>query len=390
MKRLGPFLGAVVLFVASCVGVNLHCKNQVIQKQEVLTYYNTDSRNFSLTAMAEVLNDDTIAVFGSSELSASDDVAYPPSLFQNGNSDFNMILIGRGSMQSLHHAISVGALASEIPNKKAVLIVSPQWFTSSHLSSEAYASRFSERMYVEFLRNNAISYETKVRVNERVKSLMSSDAKQLERIEKYEKIYLKHTLNPITYVEMGIYNWFMDVKQNYTLSKEIEDYSVNHDEDIVKSAEIDWSSLLYEAITVGEAECTNNSFYIYDDYYNQYVKDALETRRGGDKTASYLVSPEYNDFRLFLEVCKETGISPLVVNIPVNGLWYDWTEFPKEDREAYYQNIRNICAEYEVEMADFADKEYEEYFLKDIMHLGWKGWVYLDEAVYNFYKQDMQ
>jgi len=118
MKRLGPFLGAVVLFVASCVGVNLHCKNQVIQKQEVLTYYNTDSRNFSLTAMAEVLNDDTIAIFGSSELSASDDVAYPPSLFQNGNSDFNMILIGRGSMQSLHHAISVGALASEIPNKK--------------------------------------------------------------------------------------------------------------------------------------------------------------------------------------------------------------------------------------------------------------------------------
>lgn len=42
---------------------------------------------------------------------------------------------------------------------------------------------------------------------------------------------------------------------------------------------------------------------------------------------------------------------------------------------------------YEVELADFSDKEYEEYFLRDIMHLGWKGWVYLDEAVYQFYKQ---
>ena len=38
-------------------------------------------------------------------------------------------------------------------------------------------------------------------------------------------------------------------------------------------------------------------------------------------------------------------------------------------------------------MADFSNKEYEEYFLKDIMHLGWKGWVYLDDKVYQFYKK---
>jgi len=40
-----------------------------------------------------------------------------------------------------------------------------------------------------------------------------------------------------------------------------------------------------------------------------------------------------------------------------------------------------------VKTADFSDKEYEKYFLKDIMHMGWKGWVYFDEAVFNFYNQ---
>ncbi|MRA75355.1 hypothetical protein GH868_28020, partial [Bacillus thuringiensis] len=25
-------------------------------------------------------------------------------------------------------------------------------------------------------------------------------------------------------------------------------------------------------------------------------------------------------------------------------------------------------------------------FLKDHMHLGWKGWVYIDEAIQQFYK----
>lgn len=88
-----------------------------------------------------------------------------------------------------------------------------------------------------------------------------------------------------------------------------------------------------------------------------------------------------------MDVCRETDITPLIVSIPVNGRWYDWTGFPKEDREGYYKNIREICQEYQVELADFSDKEYEPYFLKDIMHLGWKGWVYLDEAVYEFYKK---
>lgn len=40
---------------------------------------------------------------------------------------------------------------------------------------------------------------------------------------------------------------------------------------------------------------------------------------------------------------------------------------------------------YNVKLADFSQKEYEIYFLRDIMHLGWKGWVYLDRAVYEFY-----
>ncbi|MHA4074727.1 D-alanyl-lipoteichoic acid biosynthesis protein DltD, partial [Bacillus cereus] len=28
----------------------------------------------------------------------------------------------------------------------------------------------------------------------------------------------------------------------------------------------------------------------------------------------------------------------------------------------------------------------DKYFLKDHMHLGWKGWVYIDEAIQQFYK----
>ncbi|PEC93295.1 hypothetical protein CON17_30125, partial [Bacillus thuringiensis] len=31
--------------------------------------------------------------------------------------------------------------------------------------------------------------------------------------------------------------------------------------------------------------------------------------------------------------------------------------------------------------------EYDKYFLKDTIHLGWKGWIYFDEAVQKFYSE---
>lgn len=392
MRRLAPFAIALGLFAVTCGGISIYKENnmkQACEKAESLVYYNGDVRNSCRRALGWMLGETSIPVFGSSELSASDQVGYPRSLFKEGNSDFNMVLIGRGYMQSLHHAVTLGAMEDLLPdtNKKAVLILSPQWFTAGHLDSGTYASRFSERMYSRFIKNPRLSYETKKKAADRLKILLKEDPRQLERIEKYENLYVKKRLNPITWLEMNLYDSFMDFRQEYVFGREVKSRPAVRDEGRVKAEEIDFGLLMEKAGQAGKEACTNNRFLIYDEYYDTYVRAAEEERRGSDTGGSYQVSPEYEDLRLFLDVCKETGTEPLIVSIPVNGRWYDWTGFPKEDREAYYENIRKICEEYQVEMADFSDKEYEEYFLKDIMHLGWKGWVYLDEAVYEFWKE---
>ncbi len=387
MKRLMAFAGALLLFCLTWVIINEYHKNILAGKKQELTYYNTDSRNSDIAALELLLAEGAIPVLGSSELSAADDVAYPPALFHMGNSDFNMILMGRGYMQSLHQAVTVGAISDILPDKKVVLILSPQWFTVGHLNSETYASRFQERLYVEFLKNPSISHATKASVTERLKSLLTADEAQLERVENYEAIYLKHSLNPITRVQMGVYDAFMELRQNYLLAQEIKERQ-NTGTEPVQAADLDFEALREAAKTAGEAACTNNDLYIYDEYYDTYVRDSKEAYRNSMSDLSYLESPEYDDLRLFLTICQETGIEPLIVSIPVNGRWYDWCGFLREEREAYYQKIRDICAEYQVALADFSEKEYEEYFLKDSMHLGWKGWVYLDEAVYQFYQED--
>ena len=97
-------------------------------------------------------------------------------------------------------------------------------------------------------------------------------------------------------------------------------------------------------------------------------------------------SPEFSDLQLFIDLAKVLDIEVMIVSVPMNAYWYDYAGYDKNQRKAYYERIRKIAGENNIDLADFSDKEYEKYFLKDIMHLGWKGWVYLDEAIYNFAK----
>lgn len=386
MKKLLPLLIAVVILGMFAEGYSGNNIRTIKENCAKLTYYNTDARNFCIEAMDALINEDSILVMGSSELSASDNVGYPPALFNKGNSDYNMIMMGRGTMQSLHHAISLGALADSIENKKAVLILSPQWFTASHLSPEAYASRFSERLFSGMVKNKDLSYETKRKLADRAESLLETgNPEEYKRVLLYDKVYIEKNANLAETAQVAAWDVITDIKQQKDLLKEISEIEYNPREESVAAETIDYAQLLENAEAAGVEACTNNSLYIYDDYFTTYVEPNLDYKKDLDKESSYLESPEYGDLELFLMVCQETGIHSLVVSIPVNGIWYDWTGFPQENRQAYYQKIRDICFDHDVSMLDFSDREYEHYFLKDIMHLGWKGWVYLDEAVYRYY-----
>ena len=88
------------------------------------------------------------------------------------------------------------------------------------------------------------------------------------------------------------------------------------------------------------------------------------------------------------EICRQKGIEPLFIHVPLHGGWSDYTGFTAERRQQYYENVRGIAMEYGVEMLDLTGYEYEEYFLCDVMHLGWKGWLEVDRALIDYYYDD--
>ena len=59
--------------------------------------------------------------------------------------------------------------------------------------------------------------------------------------------------------------------------------------------------------------------------------------------------------------------------------------FTAETRKACYDHVRSIVGGHEsAKLADFSDREYEKYFLYDIVHFGWTGWIDVEQSIYEF------
>ena len=73
---------------------------------------------------------------------------------------------------------------------------------------------------------------------------------------------------------------------------------------------------------------------------------------------------------------------------PNNGYWFNNTEFPQEVRDKTYAKVRKVAEKHGAQVCDLSGEEYTPYFFMDNFHFSGKGWVKINEAIYNFYKQD--
>jgi len=131
----------------------------------------------------------------------------------------------------------------------------------------------------------------------------------------------------------------------------------------------------------------NNQFGILNTYYRDNVQPKLVETLGSATKAALYPSPEYQDLELLLQILQEAKAKPMFIIVPVNGPWYDFTGFPIAERKAYYARIEKMVQDKGFQTVNFGEHEYDPYFLQDVMHLGWKGWVNVDEALDRFYHE---
>lgn len=337
---------------------------------------------------------DTLLIFGSSELKTTDICTHPANFFANRRCGIQVDLIGRGSCQSLVHALAIAAGGDALNGRKVVLITAPQSYVEEGIASDLFMANFSELQVLSMLEDDTISDEVKTYLSDRIQSLIQGyNAENGTSLQQHTAAGLltdaaakgNRVIPALLLPYRALSRWALDCKDRIEARSVMRGYA-----DVPAPQEetpVDWAAEEEAALEQAAQMVTNNDFSMQDDYYSTYIGRKLDQQEGKDSALSYDASPEYGDLRCLLEICRQKNMDVLFVHVPLNGKWNDYTGFTAERREAYYEKVRLIAEEFDnVTLLDLTGYEYEPYFLCDTMHLGWKGWLEVDRAIIDFYQ----
>lgn len=340
-----------------------------------------------MIVQSEMLKDNSfLPIYGSSELSRLDNF-HPSSYFLTNPKGFTPFLVGRGGSAAMYHFLNFSVQKDNLKGKKLVFILSPQWFTKKGEDERHFGSNFSELQAYQFALNPKIDARLVKRGSERMLSyeVVKSDPLLTSLL----KLNLKDgKQNPFyTSLLKGTGHLYFKLLEKRDLLISLFDIPTkkpNPNPSLTRDKS--WDELNKIAHKTAKNKFTTNKFYITDSYYNHMIKSKVSSLKNYKSKESFSTSPEYQDFQMVLDVLKESGAKPLFISVPVNGYWYDYTGFNKENRIQYYTKIKHQITNEGFPVVDLSKYEYNKYFLTDTMHLGYKGWVKVDKEIVDFVK----
>lgn len=397
-KLLFSLIGIALIVCVFYVGYSNYLdekiENLYREKEDLLSTYNIPLKNRGCAWIEKSANGDNIIVFGSSELNArvSQNIK---NNFPNDRYQGNISCIGTRHVQNLLHSIDIGANYKAFDEKNIVLIESMQWFYGEELKTDGFMANFSEIQFYKFMRNDLISKQNKKYLCKRfleLEKVRTCNLKKEGKDEEYDypKIHLlaklyssDNLLYKISYQLMRPYYYIeykmLSLKDKYNTYEYLKDLKIKHEKPEFTT---DWDMQLKKATAEGEEACTNNDLFVSDVYYNKYFKDKWASFEGKRKDTPLLKCNEWKDYEFILSVCKELGFKPYIINVSCNPRYYDYVGITKDKRDPYYERISDIAKQYDMPIYNgFIPREDEPYIYCDVMHLGWKGWIYVTEAV---------
>lgn len=329
-----------------------------------------------------------IVCLGSSEFDHGKNTPYHPYKLFLGT-DIQPITIGTAYTQSLYQCIALSSMERNMDNRRVVLILSPQWFDKLGVKSDTYTSRFSEADYLYMLLNPNVPYNDKVYMAKRTRSLLKNDSASKRRVQEYNSALLTAKPYYVDVIKYRVLAYTMAMSESTSVwtARNASAAVFAPEWWKVDAKKINWQSLMKQAEVEGSKVSKKEHFYIKEDIYNSYYAHRIGGFKNSDRNMEYVSSPEYGDFQQFLSLCKALKIEPLLIMLPFNGFWTDYTGFPKERRAEYYNKIRTIAKANNLQLVDLSYAEYMPHFNEDTLHPSYKGWVIINRAIYDFVKQ---
>ena len=324
-----------------------------------------------------------IPFLGSSEWIRFDSM-HPGVLAEKYNRPYRPYFMGQAGAASLSQYFGLQQITSELENKQAVFVISPQWFTKEEHDAPTFQSFFNNDQLTAFLENQsgdlAAQYAATrlLKQNPRVpmKGIIEKLAKN-EQLSDFDQmmVNLSAEFNERQAALFGQFSIHGRLKYK------------DHIEKYLSSLPDQFSYEELENIARKDAEenTTNNDLGMENHFYNTQLKKDLKNLEGYQKNYNFLQSTEYNDLQLVLDQFAKSKVNVLFVFQPVNKKWMDYTGLSEEMYQHTVEKIRyQLESQGFTNIADFSKNGGDPYFVKDTIHIGWLGWLAFDKVVNPF------
>lgn len=387
LKRLWHILGPVfcaLLLVFGLIGFYPTTMNYSLPAEKedavALTKSNFKSKYKKTRALTDP-NHRFVPFFGSSEWSRMDKM-HPSVLAEAYKRPYIPYLLGQKGAASLTHFFGIQQLGKELDHKKAVYVISPQWFVAKGANAGAFQNYFSIGQLVDFLQTQTGSTYDRYAAKRFLKMYPDCALKPMvEKVARGEKLS-SSDLKLLEWKDL-IYQKEDAFFSHFSIANNFKNKVLSQVNDLPKP--ISYKKLGDIAIQDGKAATTNNDFGIENQFYNIRISHQLKRLEGSQKNFNYIKSPEYNDLQLVLNQFARSQTNVLFVIPPVNSKWAAFTGL---DQDMYQKAVAKIKYQLQSQgftnIADFSKDGNKSYFMQDTIHMGWNGWLALDKAVNPF------
>ena len=325
-----------------------------------------------------------VPFFGSSEWSRFDPF-HPAVLAAKYDRSYQPFLLGARGSQSLTHFFVMQSINPQLKNKKAVVFVSPQWFTPKGEDPNAFSFYYSPLQTTSWIKRESGSKMDRYAAYRLLQMPSGNSDREIAGALARIAAGLKPTTSQMTYVNI----------RNRILLNEDQIFSryrvpLNNEKTIDKNEELLPNQYNYQKLDqlagkIGAEKTTSNDFQIDNTFWNRRLKSHVKKLKNFQAHMSYVKSPEYSDFQLMLNQFANDHTNVLFIIPPINAKWQKYTGMSSAmlatfDKKITYQ-LRSQGFNH---IDDLSHDGNVPYFMADTIHPGWRGWLTLDKAIRPF------
>lgn len=324
-----------------------------------------------------------VPFYGSSELSRFDPL-HPSVLAAKYHRSYRPFLLGGPGSQSLAQFDGMQGTSKQLRNKKAVMIISPQWFTKKGQNPQAFALYYSPLQTIMFLlkakdnltdRYAAARIANMPTVKSGIIKLCLQKVADGRKLSGWDRFLLKRRQTMLAN-EDKFFSTFQLRNRTQKIQQKMR----------LLPASYSAAALHKVADQQAALHTTSNNLGIDNTFYRTRLNSkVLRELKGSQKHFDYVHSAEYADFELVLHQFAKQHTNVLFIIPPINAKWMKYTGLsPKMYQESVAKMERQLTNQGFENIVDLSKDGGHKYFMEDTIHLGWNGWLAVDHVVKKF------